>query len=136
MDGMDAVNDFINSGGVPELADVVAKADVSKRQRVEHSIHLLFEESSMPMDVEPPKSDRDHRMTHVPPPVGPWQQPPPQMQGNNNHNGPWARGNGPPSHPPHGGGGGGQFHGNAGPPRRPNNNNGERNRGGRWGNRR
>lgn len=135
MDGMDAVNNLINTGGVPELADIVAQTEVSKRQRVEHAINLIFDESPMPslmeIDVQKADRDRDHRQmsnnnnnNHG--------QPPPQM---GNNNGPWNRGNGPP--PPHG-----QFHGNQGGPghgpRRPNNNNNgeQRSRGGRWSNRR
>lgn len=126
---MDAINNLINSGGVPELADIVAQTEVSKRQRVEHAIHLLFDENPPPsqMEVDAPNGDRDrdHRKQ-----MNNHSQPPPPM---GNNNGPWARGNGPP--PSHG-----QFHGNQGGgpgngPRRPNSN-GDRSRGGRWGNRR
>lgn len=113
MDGMDAVNSLINSGGVPELADIVAQVDFSKRQRMEHKIHLIFDE---PMDMEMPKQERDHR-NH-----GPWNNQPP--------NGPWNH-RGPP--PPHGGnnsnsGGGGRRQGN-------HNNNDRNNRGGGGGGR-
>lgn len=134
MDGMDAVNNLINSGGVTELADIVAQTDL-KRLRVEHKIHLIFEESPMDVDMQKQQHQqqqqqqldhhhhrgmhRDNNHGHHPQ----WnhQQPPPQMGG-----GPWNRG--PPPHGP--------------PPRRPgnnHNNNGDRNRGGgggRWHNNR
>lgn len=136
MNGMDAVNDLINSGGVPELVDLVAQqGDPAKRKRVEHQINLIFDDApgnnpAIPslMDIDYP--DRDDR-----------------MKGNNNMdgpppnwNGPWGgggRGNGPPMN---------QFHGNPnmrpnmpmgqGPRRGGDRGGGDRNRrdggGGRW----
>lgn len=141
MDGMDAVNNLINSGGVPELADIVAQTDFSKRLRVEHKIHLIFEESPMDVDMQKQQQQQQQQDHHHQQHRGMGMQM--QHRDNNNHGhhpqwnhqqpppmggpGPWNRG--PPPHGP--------------PPRRPgnnnHNNNGDRNRGGgggRWQNNR